>query len=180
MKTMKVIAVGATVALLPALSAPGPIANATEYLEPNVQGHVGVLPTSVCRQLIELGEESAFLSSSYYYTLVCFSNHPYHCIFASCSARFLVQQESIDVTEQNDPSQTFVPSQTVNVYMKGWDKPGLPVPETGHAVRIDNKPIWILLQPSIPKITQIVKDNRNKEAFTEFYPDKPDREPELH
>ena len=64
--------------------------------------------------------------------------------------------------------------------MKGWDEPGLPVPETGHAVRIDNKPIWILLQPSIPKITQIVKDNRNKEAFTEFYPDKPDREPELH
>ena len=64
--------------------------------------------------------------------------------------------------------------------MKGWDEPGLPIPETGHAVRIDNKPIWILLQPWIPKITQIVKDNRNEEAFTEFYPDKPDRETELH
>ena len=103
---MKAIAVGATVALLPALSAPGPIANAIEYLEPNIQDHVGVLPTSVCKQLIELGEESAFLSSSYYYTLVSFSNHPYHCIFASCSARFLVQQESINVTEQNDPNQS--------------------------------------------------------------------------
>ena len=28
-----------------------------EYLEPNVQRHVGVLPESVCKQLIDLGEE---------------------------------------------------------------------------------------------------------------------------
>ena len=68
----------------------------------------------------------------------------------------------------------------VDVYMKGCDKPGRPVPETGHAAMIDNEPIWELLQLWIPKITEIVKENHNKEAFTEFYPDKPNREPELH
>ncbi len=44
---------------------------------------------------------------------------------------------------------------------------------------IGNKEIWGALQPYIPKIKQIVKDNRNKEGFAKFYPDDPDREPHL-
>ena len=28
-----------------------------EYLEPNVQRHAGVIPESVCKKLIDLGEE---------------------------------------------------------------------------------------------------------------------------
>ena len=33
-----------------------------EYLEPNVQRHAGVIPKSVCKELIDLGEEgTAFL-----------------------------------------------------------------------------------------------------------------------
>lgn len=32
-----------------------------EYLEPNVQRHVGVLPESVCKQLIDLGEEGIYI-----------------------------------------------------------------------------------------------------------------------
>ena len=32
-----------------------------EYLEPNVQRHVGVLPESVCKQLIDLGEECMYI-----------------------------------------------------------------------------------------------------------------------
>ena len=44
---------------------------------------------------------------------------------------------------------------------------------------IGNKEIWGALQPYIPKIKQIVKDNRNKEGFAKYYPDDPDREPHL-
>ena len=37
-----------------------------------------------------------------------------------------------------------------------------------------------MLQPWIPKITQIVKDNRNHEEFIKLYPNEPDRDPELN
>ena len=52
---MKAI-VGAAAAHL-SLCALGIFARATEYLEPNVQRHAGLLPASVCKQLIELGEK---------------------------------------------------------------------------------------------------------------------------
>ena len=52
---MKVVVASAVVFLR--LSAPAPLANALEYLEPTVQRHAGVIPRSVCKHLIELGEK---------------------------------------------------------------------------------------------------------------------------
>ncbi len=46
-----------TAILLSSLMVSVPLANALEYLEPNVQRHAGILPRSVCKQLIQLGEE---------------------------------------------------------------------------------------------------------------------------
>ena len=46
-------------------------------------------------------------------------------------------------------------------------------------ININNEAIWGLLEPWIPMITQIVKDNRNREAFGKFYPDEPGKEPAL-
>ncbi len=54
----------AAVAAILSLSALVSLTHATsdaEYLEPNVQRVVGVLPLSVCKQLIILGEEGAFV-----------------------------------------------------------------------------------------------------------------------
>lgn len=82
--------------------------------------------------------------------------------------------------DQNDPNKKFVPSQTIDVYLRGWREPDLPIPETGPVIKIGDEDTWNLLQPWVPKITQIVKDHRNKEEFNEFYPDEPDREPELN
>ena len=97
------------------------------------------------------------------------------------TAGFLIDDESIDVTEQNDPNHKYVPSQTIDVYSKGWaHEPDIIYANGEHIVRIDNEPIWQVLQPYIPKITQIVIDNRNKEKFQEFYPNEPNRQPELH
>jgi len=96
------------------------------------------------------------------------------------SEGFLVQKESIDESIQSDPNLKFIPSQTIDIYTKGWEEPGIPTPSTGNVVRIDNEPIWESLQPWIPTITQIVRDNRNEEAFSEFYPGEPDREPDLN
>ena len=119
-------------------------------------------------------------------SLACgFVCHLTYCSFLShwmvlIPAGFLVQKESIDADEQNDPNEKYVPSQTINIYTKGWQEPGVPTPETGHVVKVDDEAIWTLLQPWIPKITQIVKDGRNKEDFGRFYPDEPEREPELN
>ena len=90
-------------------------------------------------------------------------------------AGFLVREESIDEDEQKDPSKKYVPSQTIDVYEKG-SEPGRYEDET----LIEDEAIWDALQPWIPKITQIVKENRNKEGFSKFYPDEPDRQPELN
>mmetsp|Transcript_27812 Transcript_27812/g.59106 ORF Transcript_27812/g.59106 Transcript_27812/m.59106 type:complete len:265 (-) Transcript_27812:631-1425(-) len=146
----------ASAVLLPCTSASGRSAQAQDveyqYLEPVVQRHVGVLPPSVCKQLIDLGEKFGFL----------------------------VEKESIDVEEQHDPNEKFIPSQTIDVYVKGWTEPDLPPPKEGHTVVIDNEAIWNLLQPVVPTITEIVKVNRDREAFSELYPDNPDKEPELN
>jgi hypothetical protein len=97
------------------------------------------------------------------------------------AAGFLVQKESIDLSEQSDPTKKYIPSQTINIYLKGWNEPDLPQKASSeHIVRIGNEPIYTVLQPWIPKITQIVKDNRNHEAYSKFYPNEPDREPELN
>jgi len=117
-----------------------PWSNAEEYLEPSVQRHVGVLPSSVCKQLIDLGD----------------------------NAGFLVQEESIDKREQSDSTQKYIPSQTIDVYNAEGDEP-----------EIQDPAIWNLLQPWIPTLSQIVKDNRNWEGFRKLYPNDPDREPKL-
>mmetsp|Transcript_17595 Transcript_17595/g.38088 ORF Transcript_17595/g.38088 Transcript_17595/m.38088 type:complete len:393 (+) Transcript_17595:250-1428(+) len=61
------------------LSALGSLANTLDMglLEPNVQRHVGVIPSSVCNHIIDMGEK----------------------------AGFLVQKESIDGIEQNDTNK---------------------------------------------------------------------------
>lgn len=85
-------------------------------------------------------------------------------------AGFLVQEESIDKREQKDSEQKYIPSQTIDVFddqVKGQE-PVIEAPD-----------IWALLQPWIPKLAQIVKDNRNWEGFRKFYPNDPDREPKL-
>ena len=46
-------------------------------------------------------------------------------------------------------------------------------------ISINNEAIWGLLEPWIPTITQIIKDNRNREEFGKFYPDEPYQEPAL-
>ena len=81
------------------------------------------------------------------------------------TAGFLVKEESIDQNEQEDAlydaTKKYVPSQTIDVY------------ELEHAEfddekdeeEIGNVEIWETLQPWLPKIKQIVKDNRNKEGF---------------
>ena len=43
-----------------------PVTHAIEYLEPNVQRIVGVLPTSVCNELIRLGEQGQLVLTYYY------------------------------------------------------------------------------------------------------------------
>ncbi|KAL7549201.1 hypothetical protein ACHAWF_012470, partial [Thalassiosira exigua] len=142
--TMRVNSAAAV--LLPAVVS-WPSATAVDYLEPHVQRHASVLPPSVCKQLIELGEK----------------------------AGFLIREESIDEDEQDDPTNKYIPSQTIDVYDNGSD----PLEYTGEA-EVGDEAIWSVLQPWIPEITQIVKDNRNKEGFAQFYPDDPDREPKLH
>jgi len=117
-----------------------------EYLEPNVQRHVGVLPQNICKQIIDLGKK----------------------------AGFLVDYESIDEDEQNDPDEKYVPAQSMDIYDKGTNR------DVDAIANIENEAIWNILQLWIPKITQIVKDNRNAEAFSKFYPDEPDREPDLN
>mmetsp|Transcript_3776 Transcript_3776/g.8342 ORF Transcript_3776/g.8342 Transcript_3776/m.8342 type:complete len:378 (+) Transcript_3776:217-1350(+) len=126
--------------------------DATDYLEPEIQRHAGVLPKDVCKQLIELGEK----------------------------AGFLVERESIDSKEQNNPNEKYVPSQTIDVYLKGWAEPGLQIPETGHVVRIVNEEIWKVLEPFIPFLTKTVEVNRDNETFRKYFPDDPNREPELN
>ena len=39
--------------------------NPDEYLEPNVQRHAGVIPKSVCKELIDLGEEGICIFTSF-------------------------------------------------------------------------------------------------------------------
>lgn len=93
--------------------------------------------------------------------------------FLLFAAGFLVQEESIDKPEQNDPNAKYIPSQTINIYEgKGYAKLDV--------VKIGNEAIWNVLQPWIPMIKQIVIDNRDREAFAMLYPnDAPDKEPQL-
>ena len=51
--TMNATIIRAVVLMIVGLS----VTHALEYLEPNVQRIVGVLPTSVCNELIRLGEQ---------------------------------------------------------------------------------------------------------------------------
>jgi len=138
----------AAVSTLLSLPMRGPLISAVdvEFLEPKVQRHVGVLPLSVCKELISLGEKFGFL----------------------------VREESIDEDEQKDPTKKYVPSQTIDIYENRSE------PEIEYEPEMQNEAIWNVLQPWIPKITEIVKVNRDKEAFSKYYPDEPDRDPELN
>ena len=80
-------------------------------------------------------------------------------IYSYTIAGFNVKEESIDEIEQEesefDPSVKYVPSQTIDVYTR--------IPEDEEQDDDDdsqNPEIWEALQPWLPKITQIVKDNR--------------------
>jgi len=85
----------------------------------------------------------------------------------------LVEEESIDKKEQNDPDQKFIPSQTIDVYMKSLDQRTM-------ATRIDHEDIWKALRPHLPMLRTIVKDNRDEDAFAKFHPNEPHKEPELN
>ena len=103
-------------------------------------------------------------------------------IYSYTIAGFNVKEESIDEIEQEesefDPSVKYVPSQTIDVYTR--------IPDGEEEEEEDddsqNPEIWEALQPWLPKITQIVKDNRNRAEFSKMYPNDPhanDREPSL-
>lgn len=103
-------------------------------------------------------------------------------ILYSFIAGFNVKEESVDEFEQEesefDPSVKYVPSQTIDVYTR--------IPEGEEEEEDDedeqNPAIWEALQPWLPRISQIVKDNRNKAEFSKMYPNDPDandREPSL-
>ena len=102
-------------------------------------------------------------------------------------AGFNVKEESIDTEEQEeskfDSSVKYIPSQTIDVWTRLTDDDGVELTE--EEIMEDDmmdKPIWEALQPWLPKITQIVKDNRNRAEFSKMYPNDPhanDREPSL-
>ena len=76
-----------------------------EYLEPNVQRHAGVIPKSVCKELIDLGEEGICIFTSFLKSCrMSFSLAQMCIVIFYVSAGFLVQEESIDKPEQNDPN----------------------------------------------------------------------------
>lgn len=82
---------------------------------------------------------------------------------------------------QNDPNQRYVPSQTIDVYTRGWNEPDLePLGAAEHAVSVGHEAIWDYLRPHVPRIRQIVVDNRDAGEFAKLYPDEPNREPELN
>ena len=99
-------------------------------------------------------------------------------------AGFNVKEESIDTEEQEeskfDSSVKYIPSQTIDVWTRLTDDDGVELTE--EEIMEDDmmdKPIWEALQPWLPKIAQIVKDNRNKAEFSKMYPNDPDKEPVL-
>mmetsp|Transcript_11319 Transcript_11319/g.24527 ORF Transcript_11319/g.24527 Transcript_11319/m.24527 type:complete len:258 (+) Transcript_11319:99-872(+) len=123
------------------------LAESVEFLEPNVQRHVGVLPPSVCKQLIELGENCGFL--------------------------VMELEESID-EDDNDPTKKIVPAQQIDIYDNASE------PGVDDVAVIENEAIWNVIQPWIPRITEIVKKNRDEEEFIKYYPNEPEREPDLN
>jgi len=100
--------------------------------------------------------------------------------YAHHLAGFLVQEESIDRQEHTDTSKKSIPGQTINIYTKSWSNPNF-IPDKGATSinSIDNESIYKVLQPYIPQITQIVKDNRNLDEFNKLYPNQPNKEPML-
>jgi len=131
-----------------------PLAKAMEYLEPNVRRHVGVLPPSVCKQLIDLGEKSGFL--------------------------VMEVEESIDEDDSNDdgdnPSKKVIPAQQIDIYDKGTHPSDAEYHNDNDNVgieTIENESIYNVLQSWIPTITDIVKTKRhNEEEFNEYHTNK--------
>jgi len=54
---MKGAVIAAAASTIPLLLIKVPSVSAVDYLEPNVQRHVGVLPLDICNELIYLGEK---------------------------------------------------------------------------------------------------------------------------
>ena len=161
--------------------------NGVEYLEPIVERNARVLPVNVCQQLIELGENGTTVLLLNTIVMIVTIDTSYHIyspvLFHPCfsiPAGFLVKEESIDEKEQSNPNKKYVPSQTIDVYRKGWSEPGLPEPKFGHAISIDNEDIWKVLEPYVPALTSLVKKNRDADEFRKYYPHDPDREPQLN
>mmetsp|Transcript_20430 Transcript_20430/g.42722 ORF Transcript_20430/g.42722 Transcript_20430/m.42722 type:complete len:377 (+) Transcript_20430:303-1433(+) len=69
-------------------------------------------------------------------------------------------------------------SQSIKVYANEIDEESKKG-DNKFKINIGNEAIWRLLESWIPTIIQIVKDNRDREAFGEFYPNELDREPVL-
>ena len=141
------------------------------YLEPHVKRIEGVLPPSVCQHLIDLGEQCKCTCYTFIWIDSLLMLRYMH--FDSLSvAGFDVQEESIDRDEQEDsefdPDVKYVPSQTIDVYNRRDPDEDMQDPV-----------IWEAVQPWIPKIAQIVKDNRNKVEVSKLLPDNPDKEPSL-
>ena len=84
---------------------------------------------------------------------------------------FHIDYESIDTSFEEETNRTHIPAQTINVYGDG--------DEDDEIIRVLDRPIWNVLEPYIPKITSIIKNNRNQEEFRKLYPNDPDREPLL-
>ena len=84
---------------------------------------------------------------------------------------FHIDYESIDTAFEEETNRTHIPAQTINVYGDG--------DEDDEIIRVLDRPIWNVLEPYIPKITSIIKNNRNQEEFRKLYPNDPDREPLL-
>ena len=104
----------------------------SELLEPIVKRHIGVLPESVCKELIALGDKEGFT----------------------------VDEESIDDGEEYNVS-----SQSIEVFER----------DDG----ITSPAIWKALQPWIPQLTDLVKGSIDKSTDSMYYPDDPDRVPQL-
>mmetsp|Transcript_20349 Transcript_20349/g.44215 ORF Transcript_20349/g.44215 Transcript_20349/m.44215 type:complete len:367 (-) Transcript_20349:164-1264(-) len=133
--TMRVMAITALLLSTLGLSAASAGPPEFERLEPTVKRHVGVLPGSVCRELIALGEEIGFATDQKY--------------------------ESID----NNAENYTVISQQINVLDR----------DAG----IVSPAIWKALEPWIPELTELAKKSIDKTMDSIYFPDNPDRVPQL-
>jgi hypothetical protein len=133
-------------------------------LEPIVSLFRGVLPPHVCKELIDIGEREGFN----------------------------VYAESIDASEEGYKAT----GQTIDVYERyckfvhemcthrllflgiTYIKYGTPIFFFSTA-GVQSPAIWNVLEPWIPKLTELVKSSIDSATDAHFFPDQPDRVPKL-